>query len=552
MSSTLSIFGTAGHDDITLAGSGSNVYVYINTPATGTPSQIVPAGDLDGIDLYGGNGGDTVTLDYTHGDPIPAGLYLSAGSDSLSQPTLSVIGIATGTASAPAFVAGVGEFQIGNTAQTFADLVTYDRNPDLDLFSGTDGGSLIVNPSGAVTFTIPQHADSIDIYSGGLLTLAPNAQLLDTDTLQMDGSLNLNNNDLMVRNAGYNFEVGPLLDAVNQGHANPGGDGTIYSSLNNPAQTVVAAPPGGTPLTVLDDIPVPPTALVARYTYLDDTNFDGASEAQAASVGGNYYVALPPVDLTAGISTVNWGDGTTDTLAGFSPYVQHTYTTAGSYVVRSSVTGTDPGGDSATAVEPNTTVNVTADDPDLAPLTYSAPTAPDGSYLSAGGSFAITSDGGAFTQLTYNGAIVASAPTADVTAVNINGPADSELDIDTRTAPVPAAGVFFNGGTINLGQLSSDSTVLATSTETVYQNLIIRHPDSTAIDNTAGDGDASIVALDGEVPAGATRAEIRQYSSVTNARISFSRSAIRRTATDWTRPALRWRATFFQSRGESS
>ena len=52
-----------------------------------------------------------------------------------------------------------------------------------------------------------------------------------------------------------------------------------------------------------------------------------------------------------------------------------------------------------------------------------------------------------------------------------------------------------------------------------------------------------------ESPPGASWAVIRQYSSLTNARISFSRSAIRRTATDWTRPALRFRATFFQRSG---
>ena len=51
--------------------------------------------------------------------------------------------------------------------------------------------------------------------------------------------------------------------------------------------------------------------------------------------------------------------------------------------------------------------------------------------------------------------------------------------------------------------------------------------------------------------AGLTVAVIFQYSSVTKARISRSRSAISRTATDWTRPALRLRATLLQSSGLS-
>ena len=42
---------------------------------------------------------------------------------------------------------------------------------------------------------------------------------------------------------------------------------------------------------------------------------------------------------------------------------------------------------------------------------------------------------------------------------------------------------------------------------------------------------------------------IVQYSRALNSRISRSRSQIRRRATDWTRPALRPGATFFQRSG---
>ena len=44
---------------------------------------------------------------------------------------------------------------------------------------------------------------------------------------------------------------------------------------------------------------------------------------------------------------------------------------------------------------------------------------------------------------------------------------------------------------------------------------------------------------------------ISQYSSGMNARISRSRSTTKRTATLCTRPALRPRATFFHSSGET-
>ena len=49
----------------------------------------------------------------------------------------------------------------------------------------------------------------------------------------------------------------------------------------------------------------------------------------------------------------------------------------------------------------------------------------------------------------------------------------------------------------------------------------------------------------------ASRADTFQYSLGMNAAISRSRSTMRRTATDWTRPAERLRATFFHSNGET-
>ncbi|MFO0873211.1 MAG: hypothetical protein U0575_04480 [Phycisphaerales bacterium] len=55
----------------------------------------------------------------------------------------------------------------------------------------------------------------------------------------------------------------------------------------------------------------------------------------------------------------------------------------------------------------------------------------------------------------------------------------------------------------------------------------------------------------GFAASGARQAVTRHCSSGTNAAISRSRSTTRRTATDCTRPALRPRATFFQSSGET-
>ncbi len=91
------------------------------------------------------------------------------------------------------------------------------------------------------------------------------------------------------------------------------------------------------------------------------------------------------------------------------------------------------------------------------------------------------------------------------------------------------------------GAVASASRIARASASVLAENFAPFHSASSAWKRSASADD----------PAGATVAVIFQYSSETNARISFSRSAIRRTATDWTLPALRPRATLSQSRGLS-
>ncbi len=79
------------------------------------------------------------------------------------------------------------------------------------------------------------------------------------------------------------------------------------------------------------------------------------------------------------------------------------------------------------------------------------------------------------------------------------------------------------------------------STSVLAANLELFHSASSAANRSDSASE----------PGGLSVAVIRQYSSETNARISFSRSAMIRTATDWTRPALRWRATLLHKSGLS-
>ena len=98
------------------------------------------------------------------------------------------------------------------------------------------------------------------------------------------------------------------------------------------------------------------------------------------------------------------------------------------------------------------------------------------------------------------------------------------------------AGDFFNG--------------LTTMSPTVYAALAQSSRNALALFSSGSRLESSAWSV---VPVGSTkRAATRKYGSDVKALISFSRSTIRRTATDCTRPAESAGRIFFHSTGESS
>jgi hypothetical protein len=90
-----SISGTGGNDTITLAADTDGTEIDWTMGASG---GVLPANDPQGLSINGNGGNETIWLDYSHGDPLPAALHLQGnftinnlqGSNPLAGTTLDI------------------------------------------------------------------------------------------------------------------------------------------------------------------------------------------------------------------------------------------------------------------------------------------------------------------------------------------------------------------------------------------------------------------------------------------------------------------------------
>jgi hypothetical protein len=80
----LQLTAVADGDNFTIVKSGNVVNVYYNQPETGTPIATVAASDLSSITING-VGKDTVTIDESGGNPLPANVEITSGAVVFSQ-----------------------------------------------------------------------------------------------------------------------------------------------------------------------------------------------------------------------------------------------------------------------------------------------------------------------------------------------------------------------------------------------------------------------------------------------------------------------------------
>jgi hypothetical protein len=238
----VTLTGDAGASTIEIFNDGGTVRFFQNEPETATPTLSVPYADLGPVTINGGGGGTTVTLDYSGGDLFPNGLAFNGQSPTPSPNQLIVANNPSGD-----YTLGSGSLQINNDPDGggIDDTVSFSAVPDLDLFQGggtssveVTGGSFTFNSnlddlspanpslsttvsmtvdSGAsVSFGSSQKLSSLTINTGGAVAMLPaGGQVLNTNTLTVDGTLDLANNDLIVRHPGT-----ASMDALQQSVAN--------------------------------------------------------------------------------------------------------------------------------------------------------------------------------------------------------------------------------------------------------------------------------------------------------------------------------------------
>jgi hypothetical protein len=238
----LQLTAVADGDNFTIVKSGNVVDVYYNEPETGTPIATVAASDLSSITISG-VGKDTVTIDESGGNPLPANVEVTSGAVVFSQ-----------------------DLGTGGTAAN----LTVDSGAAVD-FSGVEDLSVLTVQGGA----------SVNVIGSG--TAVVNAK-----SIILGGVVNLGAGALVVTSAGSaggsTFQAQLLAgETVDASDGVVSSDAVVTSDGSDPVEavgdpseapvgTVVAAPVGDFPvLSVIagastSNVTIPGTGGVATTT----------------------------------------------------------------------------------------------------------------------------------------------------------------------------------------------------------------------------------------------------------------------------------------------
>jgi hypothetical protein len=401
---------------------------------------------------------------------------------------------------------------------------------------------MLVDSGASVQFGATQHLNSLNISSGASVQmLAAGGQVLDTNTLTVNGTLDLTDNDMIVNNpSGDTSMVDTLEEQVGQWvNANSSGGVIESSTAAADGMTIGIAPAAdlALPLTSLDGQTVNSDALVARYTGAGDANLDGlvnsadvqvllinyghvagitppqwyngdfnydglinsadsqpllinygtqfASSPIDVTVGTTYTVTLPTTTPTTGDAIdrtdINWGDGTNNSYATGTTTATHVYTQTGYVDLQMAAVYYDPSTGYGTYHAPAQSLVISNTGVTATPLALTASAATD--------AFNISSDGSGDTVITQNGTVVEDEPTADILSLSITGGAAS-VSIDfTNGDPLPASGIYTDAANLSLDGPHGSDPLVTTATAAYLGSGSIRYPSTTTLtDNLTSDG----------------------------------------------------------------
>jgi hypothetical protein len=267
--------GTAASDAYRVATSadGQTVEVFQNST---TPVYTAAKATLGTIGLDGAGGDDTITVDLGRGNPITAdGMTALGGS---GRDTIAMVGSTV----ADAFNFNAADVVIGNSVR-----VSHQAMEAAQL-NGAGGFDFVLVTGGpALEMVGTQQFQSLTLVNGSDASMAPNgSNVLVTRSLGLSSTsaLDLNDNDLLLDYTGASqlATIQNLIVTARSGGA-WGGNGITSSAARNanPRNTMLGLMEAtefqsiygaGAPF---DGQPLDTTAVLVKYTYYGDSDFNG-------------------------------------------------------------------------------------------------------------------------------------------------------------------------------------------------------------------------------------------------------------------------------------
>jgi hypothetical protein len=269
---------------------------------------------------------DTITVDYTYGNPLPTLSITLVGSSQNAGQTDQLIINGLPAASDPITITASTISDGGTINYSGFERITFNTSGgndtltingsttplvfnggsgndvlnvtngsytfDADAIAGSDNLAVNVSNSSTVTFNASQHLANLVIGPNAVATMPPNGnRYLQTAGLTVNGTLDLNDNDLVVTYSGsssfstiYGYMVSGLNGptGITSGVRDNSGAPTLLGLLDNATLGLTEWPIGS-------GNTVAPNAVLGKYTYFGDVNFDGqVTDADYAVLDGNY------------------------------------------------------------------------------------------------------------------------------------------------------------------------------------------------------------------------------------------------------------------------
>ena len=303
--------GTSSNDILRVVRNGANTEFYRG----GVLQFSFPASEIANITINGGNGSDTLTLDYTFGNPSPAGAINFAGGESAGDddrlvvtgynvPNLTVnhTGPEAGNITSGSFTINFSEIEPLALSGTAADLIinfpagpnnavlgddTNANFPALGL--GLANTSAIDAPTFEYTsFTNPTNSLSVNFGANGdtLTMRAMDATFspAGASPVTINGGAGIDTVNVVATNAGVTTTIngGGSLDVINIGNTGVVGTPGLLTPVAGPV--IVDGQAGGADLTVESRVVVSGSTRVFRVaTY--SASHQAARDAGSASRG---------------------------------------------------------------------------------------------------------------------------------------------------------------------------------------------------------------------------------------------------------------------------